>query len=97
MHLNIPHTFSKAEARSRVEHMLREAKTQHPDKATIEEECWEGDALHFAVSAQGQRVSGQAEIQDNAFVIDATLPLMMRMFEGRLEKMIAEQAKQVLK
>ncbi|HWP61175.1 MAG TPA: polyhydroxyalkanoic acid system family protein [Candidatus Paceibacterota bacterium] len=96
MHLNIPHTFSKAEATQRVKQMLQEARTKISDKATIDEERWEGDTLHFAATAEGQQVSGQVEVTDSAFVIDAKLPFMLRLFEGQIEKKIQEQAKQLL-
>lgn len=97
MHLNIPHTFTKAEATARVKKMLAEAKPNLGDKAAIEKEEWQGDVLHFAFTAQRQSISGQLEIQDGAFVVDAKLPLMLRMFEGKIEKMIAEQSAQMLK
>jgi acid stress-induced BolA-like protein IbaG/YrbA len=96
MHLNIPHTFSKDDAISRVKTMLVQAKSQFSDKLTIEEERWEGDTLHFAFNAQGQQIAGKAEVTDKEFVIDAKLPLMMRLFEGKLERMIQEQTKEML-
>ena len=45
MHLNLPHKFSKGDAVARVKQALAESKTQIGDKATIEEERWEGDTL----------------------------------------------------
>jgi hypothetical protein len=96
MHLNIPNKFSKDEGVARVKKMLIDAKPQLTGKGEIEEERWEGDTLHFAVSAQGQRVTGQLEIKDKEFVLDAKLPLMMRLFEGKIEKMIATQAGEML-
>ncbi len=96
MHLVIPHKFTQAEAALRVKQMLAEARPKLADKATITEERWEGDTLHFAFTAEGQAVSGQAQVQDKQFVIDAKLPFMLRMFEGKIEKMIQAQASQML-
>lgn len=96
MHLVLPHTFSKAEASARVKQMLIEAKPQLAGKAEITEERWEGDTLHFAFTAEGQAISGQCEVGDNDFVIDAKLPFMLRLFEGQIEKKIQEQAKKML-
>lgn len=99
MHIQFPHTFSKTEATNRVKQMLAEAKT-NPElqgKVEIHEERWEGDVLHFGFTAQGQRITGQLEVKDKEFVIDAKLPLMLRLFEGKIEKMIAEQTAQMLK
>ena len=96
MHLQIPHKLSKADAVAQVKKVLTDARSQLAEKATIEKEEWQGDTLVFAFTANGQSISGQLEVQDNAFVLDAKLPLMLRMFEGKIEKMISEQSKQML-
>ena len=97
MQLKIPHSSSRHEAVARVQRLLIEAKPKLADKVTIEEERWEGDVLHFAFTTQGQKISGQLEVKDKEYELNAKLPLMMRMFEGRIEKMIAEQSRQMLK
>ncbi|OGG56003.1 hypothetical protein A2680_00510 [Candidatus Kaiserbacteria bacterium RIFCSPHIGHO2_01_FULL_55_37] len=96
MHLKLPHSFSRQEAVARVERLLLEAKPQLADKVVLGEERWEGDVLHFAFSIQGKSISGRLEVHDKEYELHAKLPLMMRMFEGRIEKMIAEQSKQML-
>ena len=45
---------------------------------------------------QGQHISGTLEVRDAVFDINAKLPLMMRMFEGRIEKALKEQTAQML-
>ncbi|HEY4527149.1 MAG TPA: polyhydroxyalkanoic acid system family protein [Candidatus Paceibacterota bacterium] len=97
MHIQIPHKFFRPEALSRVKNAIVEAKTQMGDKGTIDEERWEGNTLHFAVSGQGQKISGTLEVKDKEFILDAKLPLMLRLFEGKIEKAIKEQASQMLK
>jgi hypothetical protein len=96
MHLKIPHTFSRAEAVMRAKKGLADAQPHLAGKAEITEERWEGDILRFAFTAQGQNISGQLEVKDKEFIFDAKLPLMMKLFEGKIEKMIAEQAGQML-
>lgn len=81
----------------RVKHVMSEARTKLGDKGTIDEERWEGDTLHFAFTGQGQSISGTLVVLDHEFDIDVKLPLMMRLFEGRIKKMIEEQASQMLK
>jgi hypothetical protein len=96
MHLQLPHKFSKDEAIARVKASLEQARPQMAGHATIEKEEWEGNKLVFAFTAQKQHISGTLVVEDKEFIIDAKLPLMLRMFEGRIEKMIAEQVKQAL-
>jgi hypothetical protein len=80
----------------RVKKGLDDARPQFAQHASDIEERWEEDTLHFAFSIQGKRIEGTLEVQDSEFVLDAKLPLMWRMFEGRIEKMIQEQTKQML-
>ena len=98
MQVKIPHSFKRKEdAIARVKAALDEARPQLGDKATIEEERWDGDTLHFAFTAQGQSISGQLAVEDTQFDLYAKLPLMLKLFEGKIEKAIAEQAKQMLR
>lgn len=97
MHFEVPHTFGKAEALSRVKNALEDGKKHAGDQVVIEQEEWDGDTLNFAFVAQGHRITGTVVVEDARFVIEAKLPLMLRMFEGRIEKMIAEQVKQQLR
>lgn len=94
MHIEVPNTEGKA-ATARIKQMLDEARAKMGDQATIHEERWDGDTLHFDVTAQGQRIRGTLAVEDDKLVIDAKLPLMLRMFEGRIEKEIAKQIGQM--
>jgi hypothetical protein len=95
MHIKIPHKGSKADAKAQIEKMLNEGRAQFKEQVQIHEERWEGDTLHFDITAQGQRISGRLAVEDADFVLDAKLPLMLRMFEGRIEREIGEQVKKL--
>ncbi len=96
MHFKVPHKTSKLQALVKVKQALNDAKPMMKDQATIDEERWEGDTLHFAATLQGKQITGTLEVTDTDFVIDAKLPLLWRMFEGKIEQMIAEQTKGLL-
>ena len=98
MQLNFPHKFSKFEAKQKVKQLLENARTQQEfkEKVKIEEERWENDTLHFAFTAEGQHISGKLEVKEREFDIYAKLPLMMRLFEGKIKRSIEEQTKQLL-
>lgn len=98
MHLNIPHKFGQQKAIDRLKAALEQAKTnpQVKDQLTIEKEEWDGNTLTFEFTAQKQHITGTLVIEDKDFILDAKLPLMLRMFEGRIEKMIGEQVKGLL-
>jgi hypothetical protein len=93
MHFEVPHKFGAMEGVSRVKNALVEGKKQAGDQLTIEKEEWNGNTLEFAVLVQGHRITGSVVVEEKQFIVDAKLPLLWRMFEGRIEKMIAEQVK----
>ena len=98
MHLQIPHKFTQPQAIERVKQALEQVKTnpQVKDQLTIEKEEWEGSKLTFAFTGQGQHITGTLAVEEKEFILDAKLPIMLRMFEGRLEKMIGDQVRQML-
>lgn len=95
MHFEVPHKFGQAHAIERIKSALEQTKSnpQVKDQMVIEKEEWEGNKLSFAFTAQKQHITGSVVVEEKQFIIDAKLPLMLRMFEGRIEKMIAEQVK----
>jgi len=95
MHINIPHKTSKSEAKKKVIQALEGGRAQFGDKMEIHEEKWEGDTLTFDVTVEGQHISGTLTVEDSDYSVDAKLPLMLRFFEGRIEKEIAEQVKKL--
>lgn len=92
MHVVMPHTLGREAAIARVKEALEKAKPELAGKAVIEEERWEAGVLHFAFTAQGQRIAGALAVGEKEFTLDAKLPLMLRLFEGRIEKEIQRQA-----
>ncbi len=95
MKVSIPHKLSEIEAITRVRKILHESRSKLAEHLTEVEEKWEGNTLHFAFTAQKQHIRGTLEVKDHVFNIYAKLPLMMRLFEGKIEKMIKEQAGQM--
>jgi hypothetical protein len=59
--------------------------------AKIKKEQWIGDTLEFEIELQGKNIPGSLAVTDTEFVLDATLPLLWRMFEGKIEKEIKKQ------
>lgn len=96
MQVTIPHKFTKEQAVTRVKQAIDKARPQLGDQAQITEERWEGDVLHFAFTAQGQSISGTFTVREGEFDLYAKLPLMMKLFEGKIAAAIKEQAAQII-
>lgn len=95
MHLQIPHKSNKIAAITKIKRALQDGKSQMPKEVSIDDERWEGETLHFGVTLQGKQVAGTLLVTDTELVIDAKLPLLWRIFEGKIEKMISEQIKAI--
>jgi hypothetical protein len=95
MHFKVPHKTTKTEAKQRVKDALEQARPHMKGQAEINKEEWQGDTLHFDVNLQGKNVTGTIEITEMEIVMNAKLPLMWRLFEGRIEKEIAKQVAQL--
>lgn len=87
--------MSQAAAVARVTRALNENRAQIAQHATITKEEWEGNTLSFVVSIQGKEISGTLDVTEADYVLDAKLPLLWRMFEGRIESQIAAEIKKM--
>lgn len=96
MHLTIPHKLSKEAALTKVKEALDRARPELTTKAQIGEERWDESTLYFAFTAEGQSVQGTFEVAEADFILDVKLPLILRMFERKIERMISEQAAKLL-
>lgn len=97
MHVQLPNKFGRDNGVARIKAALDQARPKIGGQATIEQEEWRGDTLHFAFATQGQGIAGTFEVTDTEFVLDAKLPFMMRLFEGKIEAAIKEQVSSILK
>ena len=93
MHFVVPHKTTQVGAVTKVRRALQQSRSELAKHAEITEERWQGNTLHFAANVQGKSITGTVDVTAKDFVIDAKLPLLWRLFEGRIEKMIAEQMK----
>lgn len=96
MQVSIPHKQTQIGAITQVKKILNQSRSQMAAHLTDVTESWEGNVLTFAFTAQKQHISGTLEVKDHSFELYAKLPLMMRLFEGKIEKMIMEESKKML-
>ena len=97
MKLSIPHKDSEIAAITKVKKILSSSRSQMAAHLSEVEEKWDGNVLTFAFTAQKYHISGTLTVKDRVFDVYAKLPLTLRLFEGRIEKMITEQAATMLR
>ncbi len=91
MHFNFPHKTSAAHAVARIKTTVAQHRREIEKQATITKMEWEGHTLDFIVEVQGKKITGKLQVTEKEYIVDATLPLLWRMFEGKIEKEIAKQ------
>lgn len=98
MQIKLPHNLkTEGAAIVRAKQAINEMRPQLPKDASIDKEEWAGNVLTFAATANKITITGTLTVTPTDFDITAKLPLMLRMFEGRIEKAIKEQTAQLLK
>jgi hypothetical protein len=97
MQFQLPFKGTEADGIARVNQLLAEHKGEIEKKATNVVTEWKGNVLSFSFTAQGNHIEGTLTVKEGEFDVHAKLPLMLRMFEGTIERMIqAEVAKLAL-
>ncbi|HEX9905586.1 MAG TPA: polyhydroxyalkanoic acid system family protein [Propylenella sp.] len=88
--VNIPHDLGRDEAKRRLVTGFGRIREQIGGKAIAFEERWEGECLHFAAGAFGQKLNGRAEILDASVRIEVDLPWVLasiaESLQGRIRK-----------
>ncbi len=92
MHVKLPHNLkTEGAAILRAKQAINEMRKQLPANAKINKEEWSGNTLAFDATADKITVTGTLVVTKDDYEVTAKLPLMLRMFEGRIEKAIKEQ------
>ncbi|HEY0157572.1 MAG TPA: polyhydroxyalkanoic acid system family protein [Thermoanaerobaculia bacterium] len=97
MRIAVPHNLTREQARKRVDQRLTSLLGQFGHQAEEMEHDWTGDTLRFKGKAKGLKVEGTVEITDAAMIVDAKLPLIASMFEGRIREAVQKEADQMFR
>ncbi len=91
MQITLPFQGTQAEGIVKIKQMIQQHQKEIQQNATDVKMDWQENVLTFAFTAQGKSISGTLTVKDNEFDVYAKLPLMYRMFEGTIEKMIKSE------
>lgn len=92
MRIAVPHHTSKAVARGKVDQRLGQLLAQFGGHAEEIEHEWVGDTMRFRGKARGMSVEGTVEVTDAEIILQAKLPLLAKMFEGRIREAVTREA-----
>lgn len=92
MRIAVPHHTSKDLARGKVDQRLGQVLSQFGGHAEEIEHEWLGDRMRFKGKARGLAVEGTIDVTDAEIILDAKLPLVAKMFEGRIRQAVEREA-----
>ncbi|MDT8759130.1 polyhydroxyalkanoic acid system family protein [Sphingomonas psychrotolerans] len=94
--LDIPHKLGRDAARARIAGGVGKIAEIVPGGGHVEQR-WEGDTLHFTVSAMGQQVASRLQVFEDKVHAEVHLPPMLALFAGKVREKLAEKATVLLK
>lgn len=89
--LEIPHTLSADEAKSRLERFVESLQAKFQDKVSDLEQNWNGNTLAFGFKSFGFKIAGAIAALENKLDVTGDIPFTAMMFKGKIETEIREQ------
>lgn len=90
--VDIPHQFTRQEAKSRIQNGIGQIRSQLAGFTTSIEDSWNGDQMDFRVAAVGQTVTGRIEVLDHSVRVEVHLPWVLSMLAQKIRGRIEQQA-----
>jgi hypothetical protein len=94
--LDIPHTLGKEGVRQRLDGGISRITEKIPGGGHVQHR-WEGDTMHFTVSAMGQAVAATATVYDDKVHAVVDLPGILGLFAGQVKAVIEREAPKLLR
>lgn len=93
--MDLPHKLGRAAARARIEGGIGKLASFVPG-GTITDQRWDGDTLHLAVEAMGQRVASRLTVLDDRVHAVFDLPPFLGLFADRIRAKLAKDGPKLL-
>lgn len=93
--LDIPHQLGREGAKARIGAKIGRLADKIPGGATVEHR-WEGDSLHFTVTAMGQQVASRLDVAESIVHAEVALPGMLGLFAGKVREMLEKEGPRLL-
>ena len=94
--VDIPHKLGREAAKARLAGGVGKLADMVPGGGKVSQR-WEGDTLHFSVSAMGQKVASRIDVLDGHVHAEVDLPPMLALFAGKVRDKLLSVAPKLLK
>lgn len=93
--VDIPHKLGKEGARARLASGVGKIGSLIPGGGAVQDR-WEGDSLHFTVSALGQTVASRLDLHEDRVHAVVDLPPMLALFADKIREKLQKDAPKLL-
>ena len=89
----VDHQLSVEEATEKLKSFLDHVKQDYGEQVSKLDGSWEANVLTFELTTYGLDITGGLTVEENAAVVNGTLPFMALAFRGRIEESIKQNLK----
>jgi len=97
LHIKINHTLTEGKAKERIKKLVTKVKSEYGDHVSDVRERWTKNTGEFGFKVMGYDIKGNIVINENTIELNGDLPWQAALFKGKIEAVIKEQAKKLLK
>ncbi|MES2443305.1 MAG: polyhydroxyalkanoic acid system family protein [Pseudomonadota bacterium] len=94
--VDIPHKLGREAAKARMGGGIGKLAEMIPGGGSTAHH-WEGDTLHFTVTALGQTIASRCDVFDSHVHAEVDLPPMLALFAGKVRDKLMQVAPKLLK
>ena len=94
--VDIPHKLGRETAKARLAGGVGKLAEMVPGGGIVDQR-WDGDTLHFTITALGQSVISRLDVFDDRVHAEVDLPPMLKLFGGKIRDKLLSAAPKLLK
>ncbi|WBO20793.1 polyhydroxyalkanoic acid system family protein [Sphingomonas abietis] len=96
LQFDIPHQLGKDEARRRIQAGIPKLERHIPGGGQVDATWLDEDRVKLAITAMGQKVSADLQIEETSVKASVTVPLMLSMMAGAISGFVKTSAEKML-
>ena len=96
MKVDLPHKLGAAEAKRRIAGGIGGLEQHLPGAGTTVNSEWQGDRMKLRVTAMGQEVSANIDVEDRLVRLEVALPAMLSFLRKPIEALVRREGTELL-
>ncbi len=97
MKIEVPHSLGADQALTKLKSFATQLLSDHKDLIQDVTQSWTGNKGQFNLKAKGFDINGIINVLADKVIVESKLPMMLKPFQGQIEKIIIDELKKLLK